>query len=403
MTRRLRIISFLAAIGCFAFAAGSYQLGFELWPPSATLADGTATPFRSADVEACVRGQVLAWLGDSYGDTYWRNCRAHLSQYQALDGFELRFWSVVGSSLFGLVALFGFALSLRMDSPSFRVIRGARLRADGRGLKAFARACAAECRIHSDGVTLVPSIPIGREREARHFLILGSVGGGKTQTMLHLIGEALARGDGLLVLDTKGDMMGGLPADGDPLFVAPHDRRSLDWDIATDCSVRQDARQLAARFIPPSSDPMWSEAAQEIFVACIVHLQATRNTDWSWADLQRIVTADIEQLATYARDHNPNALVTLRSRNRASKASNRFRSKRRTSVIPIGSIETFDWPNDRRRCYKEHTRGILQLRLGRDRLACHLVRDTAAGRISTTEDKDEDWHHRRRERRYRPR
>ncbi|WP_316204530.1 type IV secretion system DNA-binding domain-containing protein [Bradyrhizobium sp. SZCCHNS3051] len=311
MTRRLRIISFLAAVGCFALAAGIYHLGFEIWPPSATMADGRTAPLQSADVEACLRGRVLAWLGDGHGDADWRNCRAYLSQYQALDGIELRLWSVVGSSLAGLVALFGFALSLRMDSASSRVIRGARLQAGSRGLKAFARACAAECRIHGKGVTLVPSIPIGREREARHFLILGSVGGGKTQTMLHLIGEALARGDGLLVLDTKGDMMGGLPADGDPLFVAPHDRRSLVWDIATDCSIKQDARELAARFIPPSSDPMWSEAAQEIFVACIVHLQATRNKDWGWADLQRVVTADIEQLATFARDHNPNALKLL--------------------------------------------------------------------------------------------
>jgi hypothetical protein len=311
MTRRLRIISFLAAVGCFAFAAGIYQLGFELWPPSATMADGRTAPLQSADVEACLRGRVLAWLGDSHGDTYWRSCRAHLSQYRALDGLELRFWSVVGSGLAGLVALFGFALSLRFDSVSLRVIRGPRLRAGGKGLKSFARACAAECRIHGEGVTLVPSIPIGREREARHFLILGSVGGGKTQTMLHLIGEALARGDGLLVLDTKGDMMGGLPADGDPLFVAPHDRGSLVRDIATDCSVKQDARELAARFIPPSSDPMWSEATQEIFVTCIVHLQETRNTDWSWVDLQRVVTADVDKLTAYARDHNPNALRLL--------------------------------------------------------------------------------------------
>jgi hypothetical protein len=311
MTRRLRIISFLAAIGCFTLSTGVYHLGFKIWPPSATMANGRTVPFQSTDVEACVKERVLAWLGDSSGDAYWRICREQLSQYRALDGLEVRFWSVVGLSLVGLMALFGFALSLRMDSPSLKVIRGARLQAGSRGLKAFARACAAECRIHGEGVALVPSIPIGREREARHFLILGSVGGGKTQTMLHLIDAALARGDGLLVLDTKGDMMGGLRADGDPLFVAPHDRRSLVWDIATDCSVKQDARELAARFIPPSSDPMWSEAAQEIFVACIVHLQATRNTDWSWADLQRVVTADVDKLTSFARDHNPNALKLL--------------------------------------------------------------------------------------------
>jgi type IV secretion system coupling TraD/TrwB family protein len=152
---------------------------------------------------------------------------------------------------------------------------------------------------------------MGRDREARHFLILGSVGGGKTQTMLHLIDEAIARKDGVLVLDTKGDMMGGLPAQGDPLLVAPHDRRSLVWDVAADCSIKQDARELAARFIPPSSDPMWSQAAQEIFVACIVHLQATRGKDWGWADLEAVVTADIDQLTAHARDHNPNALRLL--------------------------------------------------------------------------------------------
>ena len=113
------------------------------------------------------------------------------------------------------------------------------------------------------------------------------------------------------MLDTKGDMMGGLPALGEPLLVAPHDRRSLVWDVAADCSIKQDARELAARFIPPSSDPMWSQAAQEIFVACIAYLQATRGKDWGWADLERVVTADVDRLAAYARDHNPNALRLL--------------------------------------------------------------------------------------------
>jgi Type IV secretion-system coupling protein DNA-binding domain len=311
MTKRLRIISFIAAIGCFAVSAGFYQLGFELWLPSGTMADGRTIPFRSADVEACLKGRALAWVGGRAGDVYWRSCRQQLSQYGALDGLEIRFWTVVGFGLLGLMGLLVFALSLRFDSSSLKVLRGARLQVGSRGLKAFAQACAAECRIHGKGITLVPSIALGREREARHFLILGSVGGGKTQTMLHLIGGAIARKDGVLVLDTKGDMMGGLPALGEPLLVAPHDRRSQVWDVAADCSIKQDARELAARFIPPSSDPMWSQAAQEIFVACIVYLQVTKGRGWSWSDLETVVTADVDQLAAYARDHNPNALRLL--------------------------------------------------------------------------------------------
>ena len=39
MTRSLRIISFIAAVGCFALSAGLFHLGFELWPPSATMAE----------------------------------------------------------------------------------------------------------------------------------------------------------------------------------------------------------------------------------------------------------------------------------------------------------------------------------------------------------------------------
>jgi hypothetical protein len=54
------------------------------------------------------------------------------------------------------------------------------------------RIAAAECQVHGKGVVLVPSVALGREREARHFLIVGSVGGGKTQTMLHLIEEVLS-------------------------------------------------------------------------------------------------------------------------------------------------------------------------------------------------------------------
>jgi hypothetical protein len=93
--------------------------------------------------------------------------------------------------------------------------------------------------------------------------------------------------------------------------VAPHDRRSLVWDVAADCCVKQDARELAARFIPPSTDPMWSQAAQEIFVACIVHLQATKGQNWGWADLETVVTSDVDVLTEHARNHNPNALRLL--------------------------------------------------------------------------------------------
>jgi hypothetical protein len=311
MSRSLKVIALASTFAGFAATAGVYDLGFDFLPPRATLADGTTVPLPPSDLQACFKTQAFMLIGDADAASQWHICQKWLVKYGALEAFDRRSLVVAASGVTGLLALFGFALSVRYARPPFKVTRGPRLYTGSAGLKAFARACARECRILGRGVELLPGLAIARDRETRHILDLGSVGGGKTQTMLHLILAAILRGDGVLVLDTKGDMMAGLPAQPDPLLVAPHDRRSLVWDVAADCCVKQDARELAARFIPTSADPMWSQAAQEIFVACIVHLQATKGRDWSWSDLEAVVTADVEVLRAHAKDHNPNALRLL--------------------------------------------------------------------------------------------
>ena len=178
-------------------------------------------------------------------------------------------------------------------------MRGRRLLTGDDAPRAFLRSSRAECRQSGAGLELLPGLAVSRERETRHWLIWGSVGAGKTQTMLHLILAAIARGDGVLVLDVKGDMTAGLP--GEPLLLAPQDRRSLVWDVARDCRTKQDARELAARLIPKSDDPMWSDAARDILVVCVAALQATRGERWSWSDLHAIATSDAETLLGLAK------------------------------------------------------------------------------------------------------
>ncbi len=97
--------------------------------------------------------------------------------------------------------------------------------------------------------------------------------------MLHLMLQAIARGDKVLILDVKGDMTATLPRLGN--IIAPHDGRSLQWDIATDCRSPQEARELAARRILESrSDRIWSDAAREILTACVVSLQVRHGDHW---------------------------------------------------------------------------------------------------------------------------
>ncbi len=311
MIRSLKIVSFLAAALGFVGTSVGYEAAFKRWPPLAMLNDGGRAYLPPSDVETCFKVRAMILVGDPGSVRFWPVCRRWLAQARALAAFDLRFKLVTGSGALGLAALFLFAFCVRVERPAAKVIRGPRLRAGDDGVSAFAKACNRECRSFGPGIELLPRIAFSRERETRHFLVLGSVGAGKTQTMLRMILQAKARGDGVLVLDTKGDMMATLPSDGEPLLVAPHDQRSLVWDIAADCETPQDARELAARLIPPSHDPMWSQAAEELFFACIVHLQQTKGRRWTWGDLKAVVTADPATLKGHVQRHSPGALRHL--------------------------------------------------------------------------------------------
>jgi hypothetical protein len=301
---------FLSALFvCMGTVTAINEIGIGLYPPSGQFPDGVTKGFHPSDVRSCMNARALAAIGDRSSQRHWHRCATTLVRTHALWGFDLRYWGLLVAGAFTLASAFGFALALRFERPPARVLRGRLLLRGPAARRAFQRASKAEMDLSGAGVELVPGLRVSREREVRHWLIWGSVGAGKTQTMLHLILAAIARGDGVLVLDVKGDMTAGLP--GDPLLVAPQDRRSLVWDVASDCRTKQDARELAARLIPKSADPMWSDAAREIAVACIVALQATQPGRWSWHDLHEAATADTGTLLNFAKTYHRDAVRVL--------------------------------------------------------------------------------------------
>lgn len=308
MTKAKQALFVLAiAFACFAWA--SYEAGFKFWPPGVRADDGSFMRYRAADVQRCAGARLRTMLGDFRDERLWRACAYTLAKDHTIDAFNFRYYAIVGFAGFGVAALFGFLIAIRLERPRDRIIRGRCYLKGAEARRNLRAASRAECRRHGAGLTLAPGVRLSRERETRHFLIWGSVGAGKTQTMLRLILGAIERGDKVLVLDTKGDMTASLP--GDPALIAPQDARSFIWNVAADCRVKQDARELAARFIPASHDPMWSDAAREVFVACVAALQATKGTDWTWADLRRAVIADAMALFAMAKAYHPEAMRVL--------------------------------------------------------------------------------------------
>jgi hypothetical protein len=241
--------------------------------------------FYPSDVRSCMGARALAAIGDRTSQWHWYHCATTLAQTQGQSAFDLRYWSLLLAGALTLASAFAFALVLRFDRPPVRVLRGRKLLTGAAARRAFAQTSKAESRLSGPGLEFLPGLTVSRERETRHWLIWGGVGAGKTQTMLHLILAAIARGDGVLVLDVKGDMTAKLP--GEALLVAPQDQRSLVWNVASDCRTKQDARELATRLIPKSDDPIWSDAARDILVACVAALQATKPERWSWHDLHK--------------------------------------------------------------------------------------------------------------------
>ena len=287
------------------------EFGIELYPPTWSQPDGRWGYYEPVSIRSCMGARALSSLADEQSLHFWSKCEVAFEAGQALTAFHWRYWALIATSAFMLLAAFGFALAVRFDQAPHRVLRGRRLLSGDRARRAFIKSAKPEISQSGAGLEFLPGLKISRERETRHWLIWGSVGAGKTQTMLHLISTALVRGDGVLVLDVKGDMTASLP--GDPLLIAPQDQRSMIWDVARDCRTKQDARELAARLIPDSHDPMWADAARDVLVVCVATLQATKGDRWAWHDLHELATASAETLLAMATKHHVDSVRLLQS------------------------------------------------------------------------------------------
>lgn len=297
--------SLLATSATAAIASvGLYWINFIDRPAVAYLADGHITRHASQDMLTCADARLHSWGDDDAAHT-WAACQDWLGSYGSLDEFNTDFNLVGGLGLLSGLAFFGLIATSITEKKPVKVTRGPKRRVGAQARKIMREVSRKECRRSGKGINFPPGIVMSRDRESRHTMITGGVGSGKTQTMRHMILEAMRRGDKLMVLDTKGDMTAGLP--GGIVLLAPQDARSAAWDVATDCVSKQDARELAARFIPKSDDPMWSEAAREIFVTCVASLQAEKPKAWTWADLHSRAIMEPEVLLGFSRKYNPAA------------------------------------------------------------------------------------------------
>ena len=167
-----------------------------------------------------------------------------------------------------------------------------------------------------------PQLPFTADRWTKMALIVGRVGSGKTVIMAPIAEQAILAGDKILIHDIKGDYLSifrkerdGRALKGNRVaLIAPWDERSLIWDISADTDTEQAAKELAARFIEASKDPMWANLAREVFVGCVKKLQydyAKTGEPWGFPELAALLEADPDTLEKVMLDVYPEAIRAI--------------------------------------------------------------------------------------------
>ncbi|WP_068311256.1 type IV secretion system DNA-binding domain-containing protein [Polycladidibacter hongkongensis] len=290
-------------------AVGVYILGFELFP-----AQGHDIAFsREYGSLRCMNAHVQSFW-DSGAEAKWSRCKSTLIKQGILWATWPRLYLLEISALIAFVSgAWAYLLHLDKTPETLRVISGGQLLEGREAVRVFQSSLKSPPKRNGEGVALTDGVHLSLKQELRHYLIRGGTGSGKTQVMLRLVNDWIAKRKPVIVLDLKGALTSTLGSnDGPtkPILLSPGDARSYEWLIGYDCTDEADAHELASHLIPKSEkNSFFSKAAQNILVAIILKLQAENPRKWGWRDLYAHVCLKPEELGEICKHYFPQSAI----------------------------------------------------------------------------------------------
>lgn len=293
----------LVAIAGFAAAASVTYWYFVLFR-SYTGIDGRPFPLFWNYVKACLDPFDQAYCRQIMDAMHPADTNVFKQGYLLAAGFA----ALALGTLFYLIWDWGLRVRPVVIKTGFTVA----------GMKELLDATRREIKTSQKGVRWFGDFHLSRLREVNHFLVFGAIGGGKTQTIMPLLRNVMARGDKTVIFDFKGDYtsmayskaLGGKKPQ-EPQILAPHDDRSVIWDIARDLLVEEDAIEVANRIIPESRDRFFSDSARAVLALCIIYLMKTKPGRWTWWELMEATQLPLETLQKFAQTYHRDALIYL--------------------------------------------------------------------------------------------
>lgn len=161
---------------------------------------------------------------------------------------------------------------------------------------------------------LAPGVPWPRAWQVLNLLIVGAIGSGKTRILLGLLegllqqANVVKRDFGLLVYDTTGEVLAGLPVDDQDIAVISATRSSkYGWAMSRDIKTISDCESVAAQRARSIQDKgLWEKGAATLDAGAMV-LCRLENEHWSAPELYDVSLRDLIALKSDWEVHYPPA------------------------------------------------------------------------------------------------
>lgn len=198
-------------------------------------------------------------------------------------------------------------------------------------------------------------IPLVKDSERAHFLIMGTPGTGKSVCMKELLDQIRTKKQRAIVYDKIGDFVSEYYRPEKDILLNPLDARCPPWNVWAECIDASDYDTLAASLMPlplSTSDPFWIHAARTLFATTARKMAESSRPPTNRALLQYLLTADFTTLTELLRGTEAETLVS----EKIEKLALSVRSVLATDLKSLVYLQDSDTPFSIRRWIEDKTK-----------------------------------------------
>lgn len=186
-----------------------------------------------------------------------------------------------------------------------------------------------------DSVFQLAGVPLLKNKELQHLLIVGTTGAGKTNAINQLLEQIRGKNQKAVIVDVTGSFVEKFYRPGIDKILNPIDARSESWNIWSDCTESYHFEALANAFVTSkSNDEYWADSARSLFVETAKNLMGTPEMTTS-SFLKYTITSPLNEIEEFYQETSVASFMN-------QKAERTTMGIRSTLAVNIKSLELLE-------------------------------------------------------------